>query len=195
MWTFLVAITLGWGSFYTQPIFFWPLLLLLLASCGVGVWLVIELRKEEAADTDTQSLTAMIETPGLLGHMTRGAKGIRRTTRYLGLVLLGAVLTGPLGWLWRDHQLTSPPRIYTDVLIRQRYDATHFELLPARMAPWQATSCTPLDWAAGEKMRFVAFQQRYGCKDFTIAGWYDFYNDDRTGKRLKFTAELINVGY
>lgn len=97
------------------------------------------------------------------------------------------------GWMWRDHQFNANRYLYTDVLVLDRYDAQNFTLQPARMGPIEVTTCTPVDWKRGEKMKHLHFQWTAPCDRVDARGSFEFYAEH--GKRLNFTQEILNAGY
>jgi hypothetical protein len=166
---------------------FWLELLAYLFCTLAVVLLIVEERREHIARRERR--LSMASPRGSIWIPPEVRSSAARATKLLGLALLGGIL----GWLLRDHQFSSPPRIYTDVLITQRYDSKNFEVQPARMPKMQWTTCQDVNWQAAEKAKFIAFQQHSACKDVTVVGWYDFYNDSSTGKRIKFTQEIANA--
>lgn len=198
MWRFLALhlTTLGWGSPYTRPIFFWLLVLvLLLSTCAIGL-LVIALRKERAMVMEDEEPTAtpeiMSPTTPIPSRPMSKARDIKQATRFLGVALLGCVV----GWLWRDHQLGAPVQKppYWDVLVVERRDNQHFLLNAPGIGTWNATTCEPVDWQRHEKMKYLSFRQHLGCKDVTRQGYYAFWTDQR-GNRIKFYEEVANAKY
>jgi hypothetical protein len=107
------------------------------------------------------------------------------------------------GYAVRDYRATAEAvealrarYTYMDVLIVARHDDHTFTLQPKWMDEWGATTCTPVDWQAGQKMKFVTYVQhtdgKSSCKDVSLPGAYEFYMQD--GKRLIFTKEIAH-GY
>src|SRR5215472_13427683 len=111
--------------------------------------------------------------------------------RVAGLGLLAGVLLG-LTYVWGHHEgygeaqreFARVRHTYTDVAVLIRHDSRHFTLQPARMAPFEAATCEAVDWQAGEHMKQLTYQQRYGCKDVGLGGSYTFYVSS-DGSRLK----------
>ncbi len=97
------------------------------------------------------------------------------------------------GLAWQDHEFNANRHTYTDVLVVARYDDKNFTIQPARMTPWNATTCDATDWQPGQKMRLLTFQQRTSCKDVGVRGAYEFFTDH--GKRMIFNQEVANVRY
>jgi hypothetical protein len=108
----------------------------------------------------------------------------RRVLERTGLISLAFIA----GWLVRDRQFNADRHFYSDVLVLARHDDRNFTLQPARMQPWEATTCEPQDWQQGQKMRFMQYQQRHGCKDVSARGAFEFYSEN--GKRL----EVLDAG-
>jgi len=96
-----------------------------------------------------------------------------------------------LGYAVRDHQFNANRYTYADVAVLERHDDKHFTLQPARMAPWEFASCTPLDWMPQQRMRLLTFQRRAGCHDAAERGSYEFYTVH--GKRVTYPEEIANA--
>jgi len=119
------------------------------------------------------------------------AKGRIQKRVEISMLIICAASTG---WMIRDRQLEERPPEYRDVLVAKRYDNRNFEIVFPGYGKRQITTCEPVDWQADEKMDIYAPKQRLGCKDVTVKGYYKFWNDEATGKRVKF-KEIANVGY
>jgi hypothetical protein len=79
---------------------------------------------------------------------------------------------------------------YSDVVVTRRYSEKHFQIQPARMQPFDFTSCTALDWRENEKMRLLRFQPdvEHDCKDVALRGEFYFYTD-QSGNRIQEVAD------
>lgn len=189
MWIYLALIAgSNWDS--TQSWFYGFLLLVLaLSTFAVVLCILEERRTTRTRPTLPSSPTATPESL-LSGHMTNTRARATRAGKYLGLVAAGVLV----GWMWRDYQLgraiQKPP--YWDVLVKERHDAQHFLLFQPGVGDWNATTCEPVDWQRGEKMKYLSFRQHLGCKDVTRQGYYVFWTDAE-GDRLKFYKELTHA--
>lgn len=122
----------------------------------------------------------------------------RTVTQEISRYVILAMIVGPAsmayGVHWEYQRAQSKRHHYVDVLIQARQDDRNFLLKPIGMEPWPATSCTPLDWKPGQRMKWIDYQQRDGCKDFKENGSYVCYFDD-LGKCIIFQEELAHVEY
>jgi len=121
-------------------------------------------------------------------HMPIAQPQGRRTVWISTLTLLIGL---GLGYAAHNWQFSHNRYLYTDVLVLERHDAQNFTIQPARMQPWHAHTCTPVDWQPFEKMRLLMFQQLSNCKEVGRRGAFEFY--EQQGKRLLFPQEITNV--
>ena len=119
--------------------------------------------------------------------------GTREISRYVLVVILAGSAGTAGGWNWHKSWASSNRHHYVDVSINARADSTHFILEPVGMQPWPAVSCTPLDWQAGERLKWIDYQQRESCKDFKDNGSYVCYFDDN-GRCINFRKEIASNG-
>ena len=112
---------------------------------------------------------------------------IRQAAKFGAMMALGVAL----GWGWRDHQFNATRYTYTEVQIVARQDSKNFTVQPARMQPYDWTTCDPVDWEKNERMEWVYYRQREGCKDVTREGAYKFH--EVNGKRIIYQEEIANA--
>lgn len=96
-----------------------------------------------------------------------------------------------IGAGWADYHFTSNRHHYEDVVVLQRHSDTLFTLRPARMQPFDVTTCGPVDWDSLQMMKFVEYKQRYGCKDVSALGAYEFYMEH--GQRKIYPQEFLDA--
>ena len=101
-------------------------------------------------------------------------------------LMLGMVL----GYVGRDLSYMATRYLYTEVQVIERYDATHFKVQPARMQSYNWTTCSPVDWEKNQRMEFVRYSQRVGCKDVSANGAYKFH--EQNGSRINYQQETAD---
>jgi len=162
------------------------LLLALLLSGFAVLSLALRARKiVKGRNTPTKLKHTLTDIP-VMGRTAQIAQKSSKVILILCIGFLG-------GLAWQDHEFNANRHTYADVLVVARHDDKNFTIQPARMTPWNATTCDATDWQPGQKMRLLTYQQRTGCKDVGVRGAYEFYTDH--GKRMIFNQEVANVRY
>lgn len=185
MWTQSVLWMGGSSSHFLWRLAPGLLLLALLGSTAVLISLAMRARKQLKKHTSTLPAPRLVT-----GQTVTTVQDIRRISI---AVLLTASISGPGGWFWRDHQFTANRYHYTEVRVI-RHDPSNYTLQPARMTPFDATTCTPQNWQTGEKMKSLHFQWTPDCDHVDQRGDFEFYT--HAGKRVLFPEEeLTNVEY
>jgi len=156
----------------------WSALLFVMSSSCWIVWSGLRKHTKEKLRPNSEPETYM------RGPQPQG----RRTVWISSLALLIGL---GLGYAAHNWQFSRSRYRYTDVLVLERHDAQNFTIQPARMQPWHAHTCTPVDWQPFEKMRLLIFQQLSDCKEVGRRGAFEFY--EQQGKRLLFPQEITNV--
>jgi len=180
----------GLSSLFGPHARFWLELSAYLFCTLAVVLLIVEERREHMARRERRMSMASPRGSGrwIPPEVKSSAA---RATKLLGLTLLGGIL----GYLWREHQFNSNHYIYAHVQVVERYGPASFLVHPAGMPKsYQVDFDTPQDFAPGQRMRSLAFEQRLGVKHLL---WADFCPDycDQNGKRLTYKEEVVNVGY
>jgi hypothetical protein len=157
---------------------------------GVICWKFAEIVKRRMQN---QQVKDMRES--LARHMrARAATASTRTISLLAVGLIFGGLTGFAGgYQYRMASEVKQRFTYSDALVVERYDDLNFLIQPARMQPKEWTSCYPLDFERGQKMKSVTYQQRKGCKDLTVNGEYDFWMDGPNRIKFPIPLEVANV--
>ncbi len=84
------------------------------------------------------------------GHSSHGPNGADRSQKSSKVILILCI--GFLGGLaWQDDEFNANRHTYTDVLVVARYDDKNFTIQPARMTPWNATTCEATDGRQGKR--------------------------------------------
>lgn len=188
----------------------WPLrVLFCLSACFLGwlIWPLVQRRwrstvgliARRKAELGIQSITREVTREAVMGARRTVAK--RTIVLPAAIFSLGvAVVVVP--FLWGHHvgyrngyadaqrDYNRARYHYDKVRIVARYDDRNFVVRPARMDSFHMTTCSQVEWKAGEELEFLDLQYTAACSYVDGRGAFKFVEDEH-GKPIKFTDKEI----
>lgn len=112
---------------------------------------------------------------------------ISRHLRPLFLVGVGFAIGFQCSEWAHSYQDEVSRTTYHDVTVLARHDSRNFTVrIPGtEREVYEWATCIPVDWEPWQRMESVRYSQQIGCKDVTIRGDYNFYNDG-SGHRILY---------
>lgn len=110
-------------------------------------------------------------------------------TILLGIViLLIATISAVAGYLARDRELAQSTRTLGDVIILARHSEHAYTLQTSHGQSFETTMCADsyVDWQPHEKLIFLTYEQRNGCKSISGHNLGFLAYTDTAGNRIKF---------
>lgn len=109
---------------------------------------------------------------------------IRKMSRPLAWVTVGALLGIPIGW--NLHRPSDTKKLDNVLVLKVRPDGT-LRASADGVEDFETATCTPNDFKQGEKFTYWKYQNRPGCKQMAGEGLgFHAVTDEASGKRIIF---------